>query len=91
MTKEENIKSLNSFIDNQLKFSEFMIEAFRPPSEEKLQKLYEGLSDREVEGIYRYGSKQGKKLAKVECLKRGIIKKSILKRAKESINKLTKK
>ena len=91
MTKEEKIKALEQWAESAKRLATAMITFFTPPTDEQQMEYLATCSDEEVKGIYRWGSKQGRKLAKIECLKRGILKKSLFERAKEYINKLNKK
>jgi hypothetical protein len=90
MTKEEKIKCFETLCDTAKKSASLMMAAFTPPTDEQLIERLKMMPDDEVEGIYRWGSKAGKRLAKTECLRRGIIKKPFWQRAKEYINKLKK-
>lgn len=65
-----------AMLDNLKKMAEML----RPPTDDDLIKTLSGMPDWEVEGLYRWGSPKGKKLAKIECLRRGIIKEPFLKR-----------
>ena len=55
--------------DNALKVAEIM----KPPTDEGLTNILRTMDDIEVYGIYKWGSKRGRKLAKEECLRRGLI------------------
>jgi hypothetical protein len=90
MTKEEKVKAVEQWAEAAKSLCTLMITFFTPPTHEQQMRYLATCSDDEVEGIYRWGSKRGKRLAKIECLKRGIIKKSLFERAKEYINKLKK-
>lgn len=56
------------------------VEIMKPPTEEQLSHKLSLMSNGEVYGLYKFGSKKGKRLAKIECLNRGLIKESIFNR-----------
>lgn len=90
MTREEKIKSFEKWAEGAKELALLTLKVFTPPSDEEQMTYLSTVSDAEVEGIYRYGSERGRRLAKIECLKRGIIKKSLFEMVKEYIQKLKK-
>lgn len=64
-----------TFQDVLLKLTESskqLMEAMRPPTEKELSEHLKTRPSREVEGLARWGSPIGKKLARAECKRRGI-------------------
>lgn len=56
-----------------------MAEAMRPPTDARLSEILSTMDDVEVYGLYKWGSKKGRRLAKIECLNRGLITPSFFK------------
>jgi hypothetical protein len=80
MTREEKIKQFEQWIELAKQSALLADKMFTPPSDQEQMAYLSTCSDTEVEGIYRWGSPQGRRLAKIECLKRGIIKPNWFKR-----------
>jgi hypothetical protein len=87
MTREQKIKAIEQVCDTVKQLGPLIIRAFTPPTDEQLMQYLATLSNIEVEGIYHYGSKQGRRLAKIECMNRGIIKESFFKRLFSKLKK----
>jgi hypothetical protein len=74
LTREEKLKQFEQWIELAKQSALLMAKMFTPPSDQEQMAYLSTCSDTEVEGIYRWGSHQVRRLAKIECLKRGLIK-----------------
>lgn len=62
--------AFESFIEGLKLQCEAMMEALRPPTDDELSQKIAAMPDDLVEGVSRYGSERGRKLAKIEMKKR---------------------
>lgn len=72
-------KSRQDWIQSLCDSSLRMVEIMRPPTDQQLTEKLSAMSNTEVYGLYKWGSKKGRRLAKIECLKRGLISPSFFK------------
>lgn len=70
---------LNQLLESSLQLLE-SIRAIMLPTDEELMRYLSKRPDSEVLGLVKWGSPKGKKIARQEGLRRGIIKESFLKR-----------